>query len=856
MIITAKDLAEYFRRAVSFDFDRETILSYDQIRRNRDAFYTLENERAFVALLHDLVGFDDQLVDVFQDLNSVGRGLRYFAEERNRQNAFIAVSHLLNDERYSYHKTEIARVHLAINTWLCFFGAQEIPATFEKCPICASAVKGGACVNLKCRKKETDFVSILCELQDILTREERGEATALPKYYKLISQDAEFGQFKVKIDAIREKREAAEKEEDNKKIKKAIKEAERELEKLNEKLKVELAKENPDLDSILQELKENSKIVKALGYDEKSFDSKVEALMNEIQSAKNSLNSRKEAQAYKQEAIDSFKEFSNKKSALDMELSSSAVALPREQLKQMLDSANESYQAVISVNARFPGIYSQSEQDIIASYESTTRPSVEKRIKESIEEEILDKAKDTLVATIGEVERRIVVCQSLGDGANDVLDYYTKEVEQNKAFIDCRENPKWEKIYKDITTPVKTKIDTLVNDESRQKKKALKDKITPLKDRVKAAKPKDKLAYSLEAEYNEISKDSYFNSIKSSAEYKKEMTSLRRQITQLVNEQKKYFKKKRLIIILSVSLTVIIGVFLYSLFAYILPISEIKLEASQTGTDRCAVTGFKDEEADTLDIPEYLPHYFLQQSLKITAIAENAFNGSTQLKKCVIPQTVEQIGEGAFANCESLKTVELKSNEPPKVGKTTFDNTSAVILVPQESYYAYLQHKDWKKYSAIIFPNYNNEDGKGTVMFDVNGAEAIEPLKNVPLNVSIELPVPTREGYEFVYWYYVDEQGVEVVLENDNATFARSTKIIAKWKPAEYTVTFDYNDGESESVTIKVTNGWPWINYLLTVSPRTGYIFDGWHLNDQRLTDNTEVWLTADATIYAKWIPN
>ena len=141
-------------------------------------------------------------------------------------------------------------------------------------------------------------------------------------------------------------------------------------------------------------------------------------------------------------------------------------------------------------------------------------------------------------------------------------------------------------------------------------------------------------------------------------------------------------------------------------------------------------------------------------------------------------------------------------------------------------------------------------------MFDVNGAEAIEPLKNVPLNVSIELPVPTREGYEFVYWYYVNEQGVEVVLENDNATFARSTKIIAKWKLAEYTVTFDYNDGESESVTRKVTNGTRWINYLLTAPSRTGYIFDGWYLNDQRLTNNTEVWLTADATIYAKWIPN
>ena len=90
MIISAKDLTKYIRDTVSFDFTKGTISSYDQIRRRYDDFYALENDQAFSALLNDVIGYDNQLIDIFVDLNTADRGFRFFANAKNRENPHIA----------------------------------------------------------------------------------------------------------------------------------------------------------------------------------------------------------------------------------------------------------------------------------------------------------------------------------------------------------------------------------------------------------------------------------------------------------------------------------------------------------------------------------------------------------------------------------------------------------------------------------------------------------------------------------------------------------------------------------------------------------------------------------------------
>ena len=88
MIISAKNLAKYFRDTVSFDFKKETISSYTQIRRRYDDFYALENTQAFSALLKDVIGHNDQLMDVFIDLNAAGCGFECFAEKANQDEKY------------------------------------------------------------------------------------------------------------------------------------------------------------------------------------------------------------------------------------------------------------------------------------------------------------------------------------------------------------------------------------------------------------------------------------------------------------------------------------------------------------------------------------------------------------------------------------------------------------------------------------------------------------------------------------------------------------------------------------------------------------------------------------------------
>lgn len=50
-----------------------------------------------------------------------------------------------------------------------------------------------------------------------------------------------------------------------------------------------------------------------------------------------------------------------------------------------------------------------------------------------------------------------------------------------------------------------------------------------------------------------------------------------------------------------------------------------------------------------------------------------------------------------------------------------------------------------------------NDGSRFTVMFDVNGGNAIEEMyvtAATPLEYYVDIPTPTKEGYEFVGWYY------------------------------------------------------------------------------------------------------
>lgn len=146
---------------------------------------------------------------------------------------------------------------------------------------------------------------------------------------------------------------------------------------------------------------------------------------------------------------------------------------------------------------------------------------------------------------------------------------------------------------------------------------------------------------------------------------------------------------------------------------------------------------------------------------------------------------------------------------------------------------------------------------------------SIEATFDAPIG---QLPVPTREGYEFLGWFTQPQGGDEVAAETMYRTAGPST-YYAQWDvlPATQVVlTLDANggmfQGGQETIAEVVAINAPLHNSDLTVPQREGFELAGWYL-DESLTQpvvlvedaDPDAGIVAttfaqDATLYAKWL--
>ena len=90
-----------------------------------------------------------------------------------------------------------------------------------------------------------------------------------------------------------------------------------------------------------------------------------------------------------------------------------------------------------------------------------------------------------------------------------------------------------------------------------------------------------------------------------------------------------------------------------------------------------------------------------------TTIRSDAFNSCTSLRSITIPANVNTIEAAAFYGCKNLVDVYCKATTPP-VAKydyekwAAFNNTAALIYVPQKSVTAYKKALGWKEYEWYI----------------------------------------------------------------------------------------------------------------------------------------------------------
>ena len=143
-----------------------------------------------------------------------------------------------------------------------------------------------------------------------------------------------------------------------------------------------------------------------------------------------------------------------------------------------------------------------------------------------------------------------------------------------------------------------------------------------------------------------------------------------------------------------------------------------------------------------------------------------------------------------------------------------------------------------------------------TVQFDSNGGTKIKNQKINKGNKITEPNRPTKKGYDFIGWFYNDE---EWNFASDTVT--DNITLVAKWEDSsinalnnqDVTVSFVTNCEQTiDSYIIKKGR----LFESLPSIERQGYIFSGWYLEDRfvnRISSTTMV--SADSIVlYAKWI--
>ena len=155
----------------------------------------------------------------------------------------------------------------------------------------------------------------------------------------------------------------------------------------------------------------------------------------------------------------------------------------------------------------------------------------------------------------------------------------------------------------------------------------------------------------------------------------------------------------------------------------------------------------------------------------------------------------------------------------------------------------------------------DNSNGIVTVTFDANGGTCDTKSINVTKGETYgELPVATREGYDFAGWFTKKEEG-KAVTELTKMNASKNHTLYAHWtehSKMTYTVTFNVN-GEGASFsggdsTMKIEEGGSY-GTLPTVTWE-GHQFDGWFTladGGDRVQSGDSFTANTDQTLFAHW---
>ena len=237
---------------------------------------------------------------------------------------------------------------------------------------------------------------------------------------------------------------------------------------------------------------------------------------------------------------------------------------------------------------------------------------------------------------------------------------------------------------------------------------------------------------------------------------------------------------------------------------------------------------------------------------RLTTIGQSAFENCADLKSIEINERLVTIGSDAFSECKNLKgSIELPSTVT-SVGNYAFGGTGISEISVADGLdklkIGYNAFQSCPNLVKVTLPGRTSSISSDAL----NHSPKLEALyiNNIKSGTTFnELPMGKCDGYTFDGWYTSGGTKVTTTAE----MLDQGVSVVYPVRTANtYTITLWPNGGTVSTRKIDVTYGQPY--GTLPTPTRDGYIFDGWYINDTKITKDTIVSTPWNHGLDAHWI--
>ncbi len=274
-----------------------------------------------------------------------------------------------------------------------------------------------------------------------------------------------------------------------------------------------------------------------------------------------------------------------------------------------------------------------------------------------------------------------------------------------------------------------------------------------------------------------------------------------------------------------------------------MPLNESTVELTKFSTT-AAAANVEIPSTATSDGKEY----------SVTSIRDGAFADCNELKTVKLPDSIIAIGAGAFANCSQLTTVNF-GNSVRSIYENTFVNCTSLESVTLPDSIFSIENDAFAHCSQLKTVNLGNSvDSIGERAFaDCTILESVtipSSVRTIGANAFSFGNLSEKEKLEKLHYTGTQEQWDELAEKND---FKSKNTLLTNPQNfyCAHTVSFDY--GSQANGTGKVVKYGETVNK--PADPKAdGYQFKGWYTQkNDGVEFNFNQAITKDVTVYAHW---